>query len=112
MPPNNFEALINHLLICPDVPVNIRYKPPSQSTSVTIQVLMDKTTMPSFAQEDSMIKVGDTWTYSFVARASAPCEIGCPQGAPNVPDTSINRLIINFFYTDGSGVHQQTVPFK
>lgn len=111
MPPNNFEALINHLTICPGVTVNVYYKPPSQSTSVGIQILMDQTLMPG-EFEDSMVLVGDTWTYSFVARASAPCQLGCSQGAPNVPDTSLTRLAINFVYTDGSGPHLQSIPFK
>ncbi len=110
-PPNNFVALVNHRTICPGVLVKVWYKPPSQSTSVGIQILMDKTLMPG-EFEDEMVLEGDTWTYSFVARASAPCQLGCSQGAPNVPDTSLINLDINFVYVDGSGPHLDSVPFK
>jgi hypothetical protein len=113
MPPNGFEALINHLTICPGVSVSVSYKPPSPSTAVTIQIVMDRTTIPSYAQEDPMAKVGDAWVYNFTARSFAPCEQNpsCGQGEM-AADTSLSHLHINFSYTDGSGMHQQSVPFK
>lgn len=112
-PPNNFEALVTHLTICPGVSEGVQYKPPTNATSVMIQVWMDKTQMPSNAQEAAMVKVGDTWTFSFTARTSAPCE-GDPSCGPGqtAPDTSLVKLYIQFRYVDASGSHTQLQRFK